>query len=122
MSRLADGDRSACDPTFELLWPVVRRFADRALAGAPEAEDAAQDVILKVFGRVAQYDASRSALPWVLSIAAYECKTYRQRQRRNKVVTGVDCDVAVGSLDPEQAAITNDLETALRETVQSAEP
>ena len=77
---------------------------------------------MDITSRVAQYDASRSALPWVLSIAAYECKTYRQRQRRNKVVTGVDCDVAAGSLDPEQAAITNDLETALRETVQSLSP
>src|SRR5690606_17511304 len=43
LSRLADGDRSACDPTFELSWPLVSRFAERALAGAPEAEDAAQD-------------------------------------------------------------------------------
>lgn len=117
MSRLADGDRSACDPTFELLWPLVSRFAERALAGAPEAEDAAQDVLIKVFSRVAQYDPTCSALPWVLSIAVYECKTYRQRQRRSRVVTGVDCDVATGSPDPEQAAITSDLVAALRETV-----
>lgn len=122
LSRLALGDRAACDPAFELLWPIVRRFAERALGGAPEAEDAAQDILVKVFARVAQYDASQNALPWVLSIAAYECKTYRQKRRRNKVVTGVDSDAIEPSSDPEQTVIARDLDAALREAVQALSP
>lgn len=122
LSRLADGERSACEPAFELLWPIVRRFCERALAGAPEAEDAAQDVLVKIFARVAQYDASRSALPWVLTIAAYECKSYRQRRRRSRVVSETTPDVATPAPDPEQLAIVRDLDAAMRDAVQTLSP
>jgi sirohydrochlorin ferrochelatase len=37
MTRLADGDRSALHPAFEILWPVLRRFTGRHLAPAEAA-------------------------------------------------------------------------------------
>jgi RNA polymerase sigma-70 factor, ECF subfamily len=118
LNRLADGDRSACGPAFVLLWPIVRRFTERALGSTADAEDAAQDALVKVFARVSQYDASRSALPWVLSIAAYECKSYRQRRRRSKVTTGGEPDAVDHAPDPERATVERDLEAAVREAVQ----
>ena len=42
MVRLADGDRLAFEPVYRVLWPVLRRFAERALAGSVDAEDAAE--------------------------------------------------------------------------------
>jgi len=43
MCALADGDRSAFDAVFATLWPVLLRFAKRALPDDTEgsAEDAA---------------------------------------------------------------------------------
>ena len=54
MCALADGDRSAFDPVFAALWPVLRRFAERALLDPSAGEDAAQSALVKVFSRAAE--------------------------------------------------------------------
>jgi hypothetical protein len=77
MVRLADGDRGAFGPLYDTLWPVLLGFARRALAGSPDAEDAAQTALMKVFSRACDFDPSRDALSWVLGIAAFECRTLR---------------------------------------------
>jgi RNA polymerase sigma-70 factor, ECF subfamily len=122
MVRLAEGDREAFAPVYQLLWPILRRFAMRALAGAPEAEDAAQEALLKVFARAHEFDATRSALPWALSIAAYECKTFRQRQRRSRLTNGIEVDPPSNAPDPEQSAIARDLEASLQEVLHTMNP
>ena len=53
MMRLADGDRSAFDPLFAAVWPIVRDFANNALGGATDAEDAAQEALLSVIAGLA---------------------------------------------------------------------
>src|SRR5580765_3238617 len=83
MERLADGDRSAFHPVFESLWPLVRRFAARHLHPG-DADDAAQEALLRVFRRAAEFDPGRSALAWALGIAAYEIRTARRRRRRRR--------------------------------------
>src|SRR5258706_369094 len=55
VERLADGDRSAFHPVFEYLWPLLRRFAARHL-GPGEADDVAQETLLRVFRRAAALD------------------------------------------------------------------
>ena len=62
MSALADGDRSAFDAVFSALWPVLRRFAERALRDPAAAEDAAIDGDLQaaaaaVFGALRPADS-----------------------------------------------------------------
>jgi RNA polymerase sigma-70 factor (ECF subfamily) len=74
LARLADGDREAFHPVFVCLWPLLRGFAGRYLS-APDAEDAAQEALVKVFARAAVFDTRRDALSWTLGIAAYEIKT-----------------------------------------------
>src|SRR5689334_6702592 len=81
VARVAEGDRDAFHPLFEALWPVVRRFAERSLGGA-DAEDAAQNALVKIFARASELDPARPALPWVIAIAASECRTLRRRAGR----------------------------------------
>ena len=81
--RLAEGDREAFHPVFVCLWPLLRGFAGRYLP-APDAEDAAQEALVKVFARAAVFDTRRDALSWTLGIAAYEIKTVRRRQQRRR--------------------------------------
>jgi RNA polymerase sigma-70 factor (ECF subfamily) len=82
--RLADGDRSAFAPVYEVLWPLAHRFSMRALKDSADAEDAAQSALLKMFTRAAEFDKKRDAISWALGIVAYECKTFRQKERRRK--------------------------------------
>ena len=82
MERYADGHRDAFDSLFQLLWPLVREFTRRALHNHADAEDAAQNALLKVFSRISTYDAQRDALGWALGIAYYEVLTLRKKTLR----------------------------------------
>jgi RNA polymerase sigma-70 factor, ECF subfamily len=113
MTRLAEGDRSAFDPIYEALWPPVRRFAERALVGSPDAEDAAQVAFMKVFSRISEFDPRRDAVTWVLGVAAHECRTFRQKQRRRREDPSNDGERHAPEPSPEDTVIGLDLQAAL---------
>lgn len=117
MARLADGDRAAFEPLYEALWPVVRRFSERALAGSPDAEDAAQVAFMKLFSRVSEFDPRRDAVTWVLGVAAHECRTFRQKQRRRREELASDAEGQAPEPSPEEAAIVRDLHAAIGEVL-----
>lgn len=122
LERLADGDRDAFHPVFTRLWPLLRGFAGRCLA-PPDAEDAAQEALLRVFARAAEFDRGRDALSWVLGIAAYEIRSARQRTRRRReqpaeaLASRPDL-----SRSPEAAAVAGDLERALSAALATLRP
>ena len=113
LARLADGDRAAFPPAFTLLWPVTRAFARSFLRDEAGAEDAAQQALVRVFLRAAEFDASRPALPWVLGIVANECRTLRRRtqRRREGPLAAADGRPDSGA-SPEDGAARRDLERA----------
>lgn len=84
MARLADGDRAAFTPVFRTLWPKVYRLCQHLLQSSADAEDAAQQAMEKILSRASEYDAKRSALPWALGIAGWECRTLRKRRSRRR--------------------------------------
>jgi DNA-directed RNA polymerase specialized sigma24 family protein len=86
MIRLADGDRSVFDEVYAQLWPVLSAFCRKAL-GVSDAEDAAQQALLKVFDRAATFDRARDALTWALSIAVWEVRSIHKRHARSKTST-----------------------------------
>lgn len=112
MIRLADGDRAAFEPAFQALWPIVSRFAARALPGSTDAEDAAQIALLKVFTNAAQLDPDRDALTWVLGITAYECKTLRKKQQRRREAVPASLEHLPDTTNQEHAVVMRDLEAA----------
>jgi RNA polymerase sigma-70 factor (ECF subfamily) len=86
---LGEGDRSAFAPAFEALWPRVHALCRSLLKHHPDADDAAQQAMEKILTRASDYDRTRPALPWALSIAAWECRTLaRKAQRRREVGPG----------------------------------
>jgi RNA polymerase sigma-70 factor, ECF subfamily len=120
MVRLADGDRSAFSPLYKLLWPVLRAFVHRQLPQS-EAEDVAQDALLKVFGRASRFDPERDALAWVLGIAAFEVRTARKRTARRKE----ELVEPLGLPDPqveEDAIVDRHLEAAAFEVLGTLRP
>ena len=83
LTELADGDRAAFDDVYERVWPLVRGFVARHLRSG-DAEDVAQEALLRVFSRASEFDRSRDALAWILGIAAWEIRTSRTRERRRR--------------------------------------
>ncbi|MEY4581168.1 MAG: hypothetical protein RL701_5871 [Pseudomonadota bacterium] len=118
MARLADGDRTAFDPLHEALAPIVRRLTQRMLLGAPEAEDAAQEALFKLFARASEFEPGRSVQTWVLAITAYECKTMRrQQQRRREHHDAGDDTRATDVPSPEDSVMARDFQLAATEVL-----
>ncbi len=84
MRRLAEGDRSAFDPVFNVLWPSALSVAVRMLGPGQDAEDAAQEALAKLFARADHYDPARPALPWALTFVSWECRTIQKRRARRR--------------------------------------
>jgi len=112
LTRLADGDREAFHPVFVALLPLLRRFASRSLPPA-EAEDTAQEALVKVFLRAAEFDRNRDALSWVLGIGAYEIKTARRRRERRRETGESPAATPDPAPSPEKTAIAADLDAAI---------
>jgi RNA polymerase sigma-70 factor, ECF subfamily len=89
MTAAAEGDRTAIDPLFHALWPVVASYAARLLGDRALAEDCAQDALVRLFGQLECYDRSRDALTWALTLTTWQCRTARRRvQRRGETASG----------------------------------
>jgi RNA polymerase sigma-70 factor (ECF subfamily) len=118
MARLADGDRSAFDPLYAALWPVVTAFCARRLGDAGRAEDAAQQALVRVFEKASGYDPARPALPWVLAFATWECRALLTRtdRRREQVYEELPTD------SPEAALLRADLAATVRDLVGELSP
>ena len=122
LARLADGDRSAIGPAFDLLWPLLARFCRRALASDADGEDAAQEAIVKLFARAASFDPARDGLAWALAIAAWECRTVRRRAgRRREAALDPACEPAAEG-DLEATVAARELAAAAREALAELDP
>lgn len=125
MTRLAAGEREAFDPLFAALWPIVHGFAERSLGRGPDAEDAAQTALLKVFARASEFEPDRDAVAWVVGIVAFECRTARTRARRGRVDLVPDEALARSRApfaSPEDEVIREDLAHALSVVAGSLRP
>src|SRR5262252_4847326 len=116
MVRLAEGDRAAFDAVFAGLWPELLAFVRRALPGHPDAEDLAQQALLKIFFRISDFDTSRDGVAWAVGIATYEVLTLRRkRQRRREVSAEPEVHAVDTGASPERLLIETDLRRALAE-------
>jgi DNA-directed RNA polymerase specialized sigma24 family protein len=100
MARLADGDRSVIDEVYTALWPIISEFCSKTLSYA-DAQDAAQQTLLKLFDQAANFDRDRDAVTWALSIAVWEARTIRKRHARSRTSDAGDLELLSGSDSPE---------------------
>jgi RNA polymerase sigma factor (sigma-70 family) len=115
--RYSDGDRSAFAPLFALVWPIVLKYCNRALMDEKDAEDAAQEGLLKVFSRIADFDRQRDGLAWILGIASFEIKTIRKRKMRRREG---NCDCLLSTPSTEESAEYAAAERQMRAVVPAA--
>jgi RNA polymerase sigma factor (sigma-70 family) len=82
MTAAADGDRSAIDPLFHALWPLLVGYATRFVGDAALAEDCVQEALVRLFGQIDRFDRERDALTWALTHTTWQCRTARRRVQR----------------------------------------
>jgi RNA polymerase sigma-70 factor (ECF subfamily) len=73
------GDPSAVRTLVERFQGDVYGLCVRMLRHAHDAEDASQEVFLRVFRSLKRWDRTRPLRPWVLGIAVNRCKTRLSR-------------------------------------------
>ena len=122
MLRLADGDRRAFDGVFAALEPVVARLCRHLLPDAAEAEDAAQAALLKIFLEASRFNPQRDAVGWALTIAAFECRTLRQKRRRLREDAMTPGDAAPDDRTPEADALDVEQRSAFEAVLQEMSP
>jgi RNA polymerase sigma factor (sigma-70 family) len=112
--RLADGDREAFDAVFSGLWSDLLSFVRHAMPGDPDAEDLAQQTLLKIFFRISDFDTSRDGVAWAFGIAMYEVRTLRRKRGRRREVVADAAPTAIDTApSPEGLLIDTDLTRAL---------
>lgn len=83
LERVRRNDQEAARALVEHLYPLVIRIARARLPRRVSEEDIAQDVFLKMFARLSQYQGAVPFTHWVSRIALTTCIDHlRQQQRR----------------------------------------
>src|SRR5919202_6872667 len=75
------GDQDAFARLVEAYKQPVYNIAYRMLGNAAEAEDAAQEVFLRAYLKLASYDRERRFSSWLLAIASNYCIDVLRRRR-----------------------------------------
>jgi RNA polymerase sigma-70 factor (ECF subfamily) len=86
------GDRAAYGALLTDLGGLLRRYFERRLADAAEAEDLVQETLLAVHTRRATYDPSRPFTAWAYAIARYKLIDHLRR-RRARPTTPLDDNI-----------------------------
>ncbi len=79
--RARDGDQEAFRVLVERYQGAVYNLAYRMLGDPQEAEDAAQEIFVRIYRQLAQYDSERKFSTWVLAIATNFCIDQLRRRR-----------------------------------------
>jgi RNA polymerase sigma-70 factor (ECF subfamily) len=102
MTAAQAGDGESYRVLLTAVTPRIRRIvhARRAVPGAADVEDLAQDVLLSVHSAMATYNPSRPFTPWLLAVMRHRLvDAARRAGRRNRREIAVeDLDVTVGAI------------------------
>jgi RNA polymerase sigma factor (sigma-70 family) len=120
MEALSTGDRSVFDGLFRALYPRAFVVARRELR-EPEAHDAAQTALMKIFARAEEFEPGRPALPWFYATLGNELRTAVRRNRRETVryatLDRVDALAAEKTATAEELFVERELSRALEDAI-----
>jgi RNA polymerase sigma-70 factor (ECF subfamily) len=74
LERVRSGEPEALGKFFDRYFPMVFGLVARLLSSRTEAEDATQDVFLKVYRAIERLDPERDPGPWLTTIAYNVCR------------------------------------------------
>lgn len=115
VERAIAGDERAFAELVSRYQTAVYNLAYRMLGDAGEAEDAAQEVFLRMYRRLGTYDAEHRFSTWVLSIASHYCIDLLRRKRLWLVpLENIQNWMRARTRGPEALAIMQEQQDAVR--------
>lgn len=112
VQRCLDGDAEAVRELVQRFERPVYGLCLRMLRHRQDAEDAAQESLVRMCRHLGSWDGSRSLLPWVLAISANRCRTALEKRSRVPP-SGISAAEPAEHADPESRDIGEELERAL---------
>lgn len=115
VERAVTGDERAFAELVTRYQTAVYNLAYRMLGDAGEAEDAAQEVFLRIYRRLGTYDANHRFSTWVLSIASHYCIDLLRRKRPWLVpLENISNWMRARSRGPEASALAQEQQDTVR--------
>ena len=119
LDRVRRNDQTAARQLVEHLFPLVIRIVRAHLPRRVSEEDLAQEVFLKMFSRLAQYQGAVPFSHWVSRIAVTTCIDHLRAQKRRPEFRWADLsEEEAGVLD---AVMTNDNDVAANDALAARE-
>jgi len=85
MMRLKEGDRSAIQEVYSLVWKPVCSFVSRWVSDSSAVEDIAQQSLIKLYEQAPNYNPEKNPWAWLMTIAYWEIKSeIRNAHRKGK--------------------------------------
>ena len=104
--RVRAGDANAWGELYREYAPAIFRFCRRALPAREDAEDATNEVFMKVRQKLGTYDSSRPFTAWLYKVASNHCwDMLRRRRIRQDLETGDVETLPLEHPDPGQLEI-----------------
>jgi len=79
VARSRDGDRAAADALIHAIQPTIYKLAQRFLMDPADAEDATQDILLKIITRLGQFDGRSQFRTWAYAVASNHLRDLKRR-------------------------------------------
>lgn len=115
-ARCCSGDEAAIAELVKRFHARVFGLCRRMLDHRQDAEDAAQDSLIRMVRGLGGWDNRRALAPWVLAIAANRCRTYLDARRRRPSTRQIVDSLPDRRLDTAHATNWNeDVQQALSE-------
>merc|ERR1712014_30653 len=95
--RCLDGDQSALREFVESFQQQVFALCLKMLRHRQDAEDTAQESLLRAVRYLKSWDPNQPLTPWVLKIAANRCRTALGKRNRTPIPTPVLTDAVADS-------------------------
>jgi RNA polymerase sigma-70 factor (ECF subfamily) len=123
--RAQTGDKDAFDALVDRHLPRVLALCQRLSGSREEAEDAAQEAFLRAWRGLAQFDASRSFAPWIVTVAQNALRErWRSRQRAPQVVALEDMthEPRAAQVGVDARHMADELQDAVQRAVLNLSP
>jgi RNA polymerase sigma factor (sigma-70 family) len=111
--RCLRGDAGAIRTLVDRLQADVYGLCLRLLRHRHDAEDATQEVFLRVFRSLRRWDPTRPLKPWVIGITVNRCRTLLTQRGRRPELADYLQDVAPGRPADDSAELLHEIEAAL---------
>lgn len=96
---------------------TVLNLAYRMLGDAQQAEDVAQDVFLRAYQSLAQFDPARRFFSWLYRIAINRCLSTRAQRSPDRLGPAAAELIADGAATPEQQALRDESQAVVRQAI-----